>query len=540
MRLNNKLKQLIMKKSILIAFLSVFVLTGIFGQVIIVNTSPIAPASLTTCVGGTVNVVYSITNTTGSPLTWSGVTFKVEFNNMVTPTLIGSTAPVTITIPALSTTANFTVVGTLPSVPDGLYNIRAKMYNTFNNPINGTLPAIVNQIYVKNTPATPTITPAGPLSVCVGGSVSLTSSSASTYTWSTGANTQSISATPSVSTTYSVSTSNQCGIVTSFGVLVNVVLPPVTPSISANPLSVCSGGSSTLTILTGTSGGVLTQTWSTGSTTSLTVVNPTVATNYSVALQNQCGISYSGLTTINITPNPSISIVAVGSTTFCSNSSLVLNASATNYTSVTWSNAQTGTVVSVSSGGTYYATASSACGTSTSNIIVATVISSPTVVVVSSNSVLCAGQTATLTATGANTYSWMSGPTTDTFAITPSVNTLYFVTGTALNGCTHQGNINQMVTICTGVENSNIKSVTSKAYPVPSNDNVNIELSNVNDNSKISINIYSIEGKNVLSYETELNGNKTNVNVSNLNNGMYVLEVVSDIFKSTSRIVVNK
>jgi len=529
-----------MKKSILIAFLSVLSLTGVFGQSIIVNTSPIAPASLTTCVGGTFNVVYSITNTTGSPLTFTGITFRVEFNNMASPTVIGSTPIVTITIPALSTTANFTVVGTLPAVPNGLYNVRARMYNNLGMGIHGTLPAITHQIYALNLPTIPVITPAGPLSVCAGGSVALTSSSATTYTWSTGPNTQSIVATPSVSTTYSVSTSNQCGIVTSSGVLVGILLPPVTPSISANPLSVCSGGSSTLAILTGTSGGVLTQTWSTGSTTSLTVVNPTVATNYSVALQNQCGISYSGLITINITPNPSISIVAVGSTTFCSNSSLILNASATNYTSVTWSNAQTGTVASVSSGGTYYATASSACGTSTSNVIVATVIPSPTVVVVSSNSVLCVGQTSTLTATGANTYSWMSGPTTNTFAITPLVNTLYFVTGTSLNGCTSQNNFNQIVTICTGVENSNIKSVTSKVYPVPSNDNVNIELSNVNDNSKVSINIYSFEGKNVLSYETELNENKTNVNVSNLNNGMYILEIVSDNFKTSSRIVVNK
>lgn len=467
-----------MKKSILITILSIFALGSICGQSIIVNTSPIAPASLTTCVGSTVNVVYSITNTTGSPLTWTGVTFRVEFNNMASPTLIGSTAPITITIPGMSTTANFTVVATLPAVPNGLYNIRAKMYNTISLPIHGTLPAIVNQIYALNLPIIPTITPAGPLSVCVGGSVSLTSSSASTYTWSTGANTQSIAATPSVSTTYSVSTSNQCGIITSTGVSVGILLPPVTPSISANPLSVCSGGSSTLTILTGTSGGVLTQTWSTGSTTSLTVVNPTVATNYSVTLQNQCGISYSGLITVSITPNPSISIVAVGSTTFCSNLSLVLNASATNYTSVTWSNAQTGTVASISSGGTYYATASSACGTSTSNVIIATVIPSPTVVVVSSNSVLCIGQTVTLTATGANTYSWMSGPTTNTFAVTPSVSTMYFVTGTALNGCTHQGNINQIVTTCTGIENSNIKSVISNVYPNPSNGKITISCEN--------------------------------------------------------------
>jgi hypothetical protein len=134
----------------------------------------------------------------------------------------------------------------------------------------------------------------------------------------------------------------------------------------------------------------------------------------------------------------------------------------------------------------------------------------------------------------------MSGPTTNTFATTPSVNTLYFVTGTALNGCTSQSNFNQIVTICTEIENTNIKSVISKIYPVPANDNINIELSNVNDNSKVLINIYSIEGKKVSTSEVELNGNKTNISVADFKSGMYILEIVSDNFKSTSRIVVNK
>jgi hypothetical protein len=98
----------------------------------------------------------------------------------------------------------------------------------------------------------------------------------------------------------------------------------------------------------------------------------------------------------------------------------------------------------------------------------------------------------------------------------------------------------QNVTTCTGIENTNVKSVISKVYPVPSNDNVNIELSNVNDNSKISINIYSVEGKKVSTSETELNGNKTNISVVDLKSGMYILEIVSDNFKTSSRIIVNK
>jgi hypothetical protein len=59
---------------------------------------------------------------------------------------------------------------------------------------------------------------------------------------------------------------------------------------------------------------------------------------------------------------------------------------------------------------------------------------SPTISVLG-NSTVCSGASATFTATGASTYTWISGPNTANYVITPTVNATYSVVGTASNGC---------------------------------------------------------------------------------------------------------
>ncbi len=68
---------------------------------------------------------------------------------------------------------------------------------------------------------------------------------------------------------------------------------------------------------------------------------------------------------------------------------------------------------------------------------------SPTVTAVSSSTAaICAGSSTTLTASGATTYSWSSTATTASTAVSPTVNTLYTVIGTATNGCTGTATVN--------------------------------------------------------------------------------------------------
>lgn len=71
---------------------------------------------------------------------------------------------------------------------------------------------------------------------------------------------------------------------------------------------------------------------------------------------------------------------------------------------------------------------------------------SPTVALSSSNSSICIGSSAVLTATGATTYSWNTGATTTSISVTPTTTTNYTVIGSNGGGCSDTKTINISVT----------------------------------------------------------------------------------------------
>jgi len=101
-------------------------------------------------------------------------------------------------------------------------------------------------VTVSTTPTTPIITPGGPTTFCLGGSVTLTSSAAGSYLWSNGATTQAI--TVSGSGSYSVTiTTGGCS-ASSAPTTVTVNPTPATPTITAGgPTNFCAGDSVQLT-----------------------------------------------------------------------------------------------------------------------------------------------------------------------------------------------------------------------------------------------------------------------------------------------------
>ena len=64
----------------------------------------------------------------------------------------------------------------------------------------------------------------------------------------------------------------------------------------------------------------------------------------------------------------------------------------------------------------------------------------PTIVIATNSSAICQGATATLTASGANTYTWNTGTIGDTINTSPMVTTNYSVTGTSSFGCINSAN----------------------------------------------------------------------------------------------------
>ena len=131
--------------------------------------------------------------------------------------------------------------------------------------------------------ATATVTAGGPTTFCQGGSVTLTASAGTSYLWSTGATTQSISVNQSGAYTVTVTAANGCA-ATSAPKNVTVNPLPGTTITASGPTTICGGGSVTLTAPAAAS-----YLWSTGeSAQSITV---STAGDYTVSMTSTAGCS---------------------------------------------------------------------------------------------------------------------------------------------------------------------------------------------------------------------------------------------------------
>lgn len=158
--------------------------------------------------------------------------------------------------------------------------------------------------------------------------------------------------------------------------------------------------------------------------------------------------------------------------------------------------------VTYAAGGTYSVTLTATYPSGTVAVTkTVSVNAAPTVNV--SSPTICAGQTATLAASGATTYSWNTGATTSTVAVTPSSTTMYTVTGTDASGCSAKKTAtvtisasNLMVnaaTICSGGTVSLVVSGASTyTWASPASNSATITVS-----PTITTN-YSVAGTNAL------------------------------------------
>lgn len=267
---------------------------------------------------------------------------------------------------------------------------------------------------------------ASPTSICSGASSTLTASGATTYTWNTGANGANLVVTPSVTTNYTVNgTSGTCSGSQTISLVVNAN-PTVTPSSSS--ASVCAGNSATLS-----ASGATTYTWNPGNLSGASVVvTPAVATIYTVVGTNASGCSNTKTISVAVNALPVVNASA-NPTAVCAGSSSTLTA--TGATTYSWSTGGTGANIAVTpTGPTNYTVTGTTNGCSSSNTVNVNVNPTPTVAV--TNATICVGGTATLTASGANSYLWNTAATTSVITVTPASNTTYTVTGSSL-GCSN-------------------------------------------------------------------------------------------------------
>jgi hypothetical protein len=138
-----------------------------------------------------------------------------------------------------------------------------------------------------------------------------------------------------------------------------------------------------------------------------------------------------------------VSAAAQSSTTFCSGGSVVLRASGAS--TYMWSNNQTGDSIVVTQPGTYFATGTDVAGcVATSNSIPVTVNSAPTITISPNGPIaVCQGAAVNLQASGASSYQWNNGQTTDSISVNATGN--YQVVGTTPNGCSDSASVQVVV-----------------------------------------------------------------------------------------------
>ncbi|MGA9637715.1 T9SS type B sorting domain-containing protein [Flavobacterium sp.] len=291
-----------------------------------------------------------------------------------------------------------------------------------------------------STLATPTISAGGPTAFCTGGSVVLTSSSATGNIWSTSETTPSI--TVSTGGTYTVKVSNgSCTSAESIGTVVTVNPIPATPIITATgSTTLCAGESVVLTSSSATG-----NLWSTGETTESITVS--TAGSYTVEVTtNGCTSPTSAGTTVTVNPIPATPTITTGSTTtFCTGGSVVLTSSSA--TGNIWSTGETTPSITVTTGGTYTVKVTGGGCTSAESagtVVTVNPIPSTPTITATGPTAFCTGGNVVLTSSSATGNRWSTGEMTR--AISVSTAGTYTVEVT-INGCTSPTSAGTTVTV---------------------------------------------------------------------------------------------
>jgi hypothetical protein len=210
-------------------------------------------------------------------------------------------------------------------------------------------------------------------------------------------------------------------------------------SITAAQNPICLG--STVTLSTDALFGI---TWFSGASSSFVNVSPSVTTTYSVTgtstIMTGTGTTNcitSNFITVSVNPLPSLSIVAFPTVACSGGTAYLTGFGAASATSYSWSNGMNGTQVAtvVPFANTIYTlTGTNNFGCSNTQTIQLQ-ISNSSLTVNQSTTAVCSGQSATLTANGAVTYTWSNGLMFQSIPVTPTITTLYMVSGTDQDNC---------------------------------------------------------------------------------------------------------
>jgi len=377
----------------------------------------------------------------------SGAPYTFNLNTLVTNTNCGSS------------------IGSLSLTPSGTGSPYSYAWNTtpaqttatISNLLAGTYTCTIKDanlcvdtiytatINAAGAPLTVTVNPST-FTICKGDSVQLTASGAANFSWTPSAGLSAstgstVYAKPITTTTYTVTeTSSGCNGSTT--AIVNVVNRPKLV-FNQDTFRICLGDMVNVTVH-----GANTYTWTPNTnwapyTMDSVLVYPTINSNYFVTGVISNGCWSVDTVTVLVSPKPNLSInkhfdtiCGIGTRTFTASGtssyawSPALGLSATNTATVSASPAVT----------TNYIVTGTTNGCSVKDSVLLSVFANPAVTVSPVNSLVCGNQSVSLTASGANSYSWspvstLSASTGATVTAKTNTTTTYTVTGKDLHGC---------------------------------------------------------------------------------------------------------
>ena len=257
------------------------------------------------------------------------------------------------------------------------------------------------------------------------------------YTWTPGGITGThVSVSPTTNTvTLSALGSGNCTYTQT--VLVNLLPQPTLTA--AGPIMVCDGS-----VFTQTISGAQTYLWNNASTSATFTDIPACNTVYTVTgtAANSCTNTLSVFVTVN--PKPTITAISTA-TAICSGNTVGLTGGGA--ISYTWNSVPSPSNIVVSPNVTtvFTVTGEDANLCVNSKTISVVVNPTPTLTVTSTPTAICIGQTATLTASGAFSYSWQAVTSPPSITVAPVVATVYSVTGASTVSCKSTETINIIV-----------------------------------------------------------------------------------------------
>lgn len=431
----------------------------------------------------TVNTRPIITVNSGSIC--SGNSFTINPAGANTYTIQGGSAVVSPTA-----TTNYTVVGT---------SAAGCVSNTF----------ATSNVTVSTTP---TIT-VNSGSICSGNSFTINPAGANTYTIQGG----NAVVSPTATASYTVVGTSAAGCVSNTFATSNVTVNAL-PTISLSGGAICPGNSFTLS-----PGGANTYTYSSGSA----VVSPTITTSYSVSGTSAAGCISSSPAIATVTVANTLTVSITGANTICEGQSANLTAGGA--TSYTWNTGATSSIIAPApTTNTTYSVIGASGSCSNTAVITITVNPLPTINTATTHTLLCAGETASLTASGSSiSYTWNPGGTGASIAVTPALTTNYSVTGTDANGCENTSVITQSVSACTGIDQIAGNGHTITLFPNPASASVTVKT----DDAIQIISIYTPLGK-LVQTETE-----NSFSVEQLASGIYLVKVQTEKGTVTIRFI---